>query len=474
MRPATISEAEDFEIAPGAELFDARTPADAGRSAGRARLHRSCRWRSTRPCPGSTGEVASLYSALAAAGHRPVAADYSVEAQPADERVGPAARRRAVGAPAAGGRLEDLRPRRATHRVRPDLLPRRPLPLPQPADGRAAGAGLVRPRAAGLRPRRPARPSGTLGQNSRLVDQLVLAGSIPGHAETPSGSTRAPGDPASHVRRGRPCIRRRDTAHHVWGDAESGHVTDRVYVSTSALHVLEFELAPGGGFRHSPTNKTVFAADVFYCVLDGTLVHRGPGARRGAGRRGRRGRPVPPRHLAPRVQPRRGHAASAGVLRPAAEQGHRVDLRREPGRPGVRCGTTTSAGSAAGRWRPRSEQARLEAARRAGDRRRCGGSPTRPRRTCRARSSTPSTCVVRTGRVAAGHVEDLHEVEDETVLVVTSGQLWVDTQDPARRLRRRVPRARRRRVRAGGQQPSSPGPVRGSGDVPLGRRAADA
>ena len=37
--------------------------------------------------------------------------------------------------------------------------------------------------------------------------------------------------------------------------------------------------------------------------------------------------------------------------------------------------------------------------------------------------------VVRTGRVAAGHVEELHEVEDETVLVVTSGQLWVDTRD---------------------------------------------
>ena len=31
--------------------------------------------------------------------------------------------------------------------------------------------------------------------------------------------------------------------------------------------------------------------------------------------------------------------------------------------------------------------------------------------------------------MAAGHVEELHEVEDETVLVVTSGQLWVDTRD---------------------------------------------
>ena len=36
--------------------------------------------------PGLDWQVASLYSSLAAAGHSPVAADYSVEAQPADER----------------------------------------------------------------------------------------------------------------------------------------------------------------------------------------------------------------------------------------------------------------------------------------------------------------------------------------------------------------------------------------------------
>ena len=37
--------------------------------------------------------------------------------------------------------------------------------------------------------------------------------------------------------------------------------------------------------------------------------------------------------------------------------------------------------------------------------------------------------LVRSGRVSAGHVEDLHQVDDETMLVATGGELWVDTQD---------------------------------------------
>jgi quercetin dioxygenase-like cupin family protein len=71
-------------------------------------------------------------------------------------------------------------------------------------------------------------------------------------------------------------LRRDEVAHHVWGDLGSGLVTDRVYASTRALHVLEFELAPGGEFRHSATNKTVFAADVAYCVLEGELILADP------------------------------------------------------------------------------------------------------------------------------------------------------------------------------------------------------
>ena len=67
-------------------------------------------------------------------------------------------------------------------------------------------------------------------------------------------------------------LRRQDTAHHVWGDTGAGLVTDRVYSSSMSLHVLEFELPAGAAFTHSESNKTVFAGDVAYCVLDGELV----------------------------------------------------------------------------------------------------------------------------------------------------------------------------------------------------------
>ena len=36
---------------------------------------------------------------------------------------------------------------------------------------------------------------------------------------------------------------------------------------------------------------------------------------------------------------------------------------------------------------------------------------------------------VTTGRVYAGHVEDPRKVEDESLLVVTAGELWVDVQE---------------------------------------------
>lgn len=60
-------------------------------------------------------------------------------------------------------------------------------------------------------------------------------------------------------------------AAHLWGDAPSGYVSDRVYTSSDTLHVLEYTLRPGGRFVHSATNPTVFAADVLYAVLEGTL-----------------------------------------------------------------------------------------------------------------------------------------------------------------------------------------------------------
>ena len=90
--------------------------------------------------PGLDWQVASLYSTLAAAGHSPVAADYSVEAQTRRRAVAArllATRRRAP----ARGRVAGLRQADRLIVLRPDLLPRRPLPLPQPADRGPAASG---------------------------------------------------------------------------------------------------------------------------------------------------------------------------------------------------------------------------------------------------------------------------------------------------------------------------------------------
>jgi GntR family transcriptional regulator len=85
VRAATISEAEDFQIAPGAELLALerlRTLDDLPVALDFTLVPVSL----DQALPRLDWEVASLYSALGAAGHRPVVADYAVEAQPADER----------------------------------------------------------------------------------------------------------------------------------------------------------------------------------------------------------------------------------------------------------------------------------------------------------------------------------------------------------------------------------------------------
>jgi hypothetical protein len=71
-------------------------------------------------------------------------------------------------------------------------------------------------------------------------------------------------------------IRRGDAAPHVWGDESGGYVTDRVISSSDQLHVLEFELPPGTSFRHTEANPTLFAADVAYLCVAGTLVLSDP------------------------------------------------------------------------------------------------------------------------------------------------------------------------------------------------------
>ena len=60
--------------------------------------------------------------------------------------------------------------------------------------------------------------------------------------------------------------------HHTWGDQGAGFVHDEVLVSSAHLHALIFSIPGGGGWRHSPDNPVVFAADEVYHVLDGRLA----------------------------------------------------------------------------------------------------------------------------------------------------------------------------------------------------------
>jgi mannose-6-phosphate isomerase-like protein (cupin superfamily) len=67
-------------------------------------------------------------------------------------------------------------------------------------------------------------------------------------------------------------IRSAEVVRHLWGDEESGFVGDEVLLSSQLLHGLIFTLPPGGRFGHSPDNRTVFAADEVYAVLQGTIA----------------------------------------------------------------------------------------------------------------------------------------------------------------------------------------------------------
>ena len=222
-------------------------------------------------------------------------------------------------------------------------------------------------------------------------------------------------------------VRRRDTAHHVWGDTESGLVTDRVYVSSADLHVLEFSLEPGGGFRHSATNKTVFAADVMYCVLEGELVLVEPQTgevrvvaagdqvlfRRDTWHHGFNPSPEPLRvveFFAP--PPSRGTASQYARHQEMLDEVHYRDVRWS------------------GRW-PEARAERDDAARLhvvPGSDAVWGFASESPTHLTGLLADTEHLTVV-TGRVYAGHVEDPRKIEDESFLVVTSGELWVDVAE---------------------------------------------
>jgi mannose-6-phosphate isomerase-like protein (cupin superfamily) len=71
-------------------------------------------------------------------------------------------------------------------------------------------------------------------------------------------------------------VRPEEAVRHLWGDEGSGLVGDEVLLSSDLLHALVFTLPPGGRFGHSPDNRTVFAADEVYVVLEGTIAVADP------------------------------------------------------------------------------------------------------------------------------------------------------------------------------------------------------
>ena len=62
----------------------------------------------------------------------------------------------------------------------------------------------------------------------------------------------------------------------LWGDNESGRVSDRIYVSNERIQQLVFSMPPGGRFGHSENYRTVMGADELFYVLAGTLVLANP------------------------------------------------------------------------------------------------------------------------------------------------------------------------------------------------------
>lgn len=71
-------------------------------------------------------------------------------------------------------------------------------------------------------------------------------------------------------------IRYDQVTRHLWGDDASGQVSDWIYVSNHKIHQIVFGMPVGGGFRHSDSYRTIFAADEIYFVLSGVLVLANP------------------------------------------------------------------------------------------------------------------------------------------------------------------------------------------------------
>ena len=71
-------------------------------------------------------------------------------------------------------------------------------------------------------------------------------------------------------------IRSEDAVTATWGDDVSGRVFDRIFVSSSKIHHIIYELEPHGAFTHSEEYRTIFAAYEVMYVLSGELALGNP------------------------------------------------------------------------------------------------------------------------------------------------------------------------------------------------------
>ncbi len=224
-------------------------------------------------------------------------------------------------------------------------------------------------------------------------------------------------------------VRRDEAAHHVWGDAESGLVSDRVISSTDQLHVLEFQLTSGTGFRHSATNPTVFAADVVYACLEGELTLADPetgevviaqaGSAIAFGRdtwhhgfATAAGTTTVLEFMSP--PPSRGTASTYAQRQPLLQASRYADTRWAGHWPEARAERAATS---------RLHHLTLDSAL-------LSFAQSSPAHLLRTLVDHDLLRVVH-GTLAPGSVEDFRPVDRESVLRVLTGEIWVDTHDPA-------------------------------------------
>jgi mannose-6-phosphate isomerase-like protein (cupin superfamily) len=239
-------------------------------------------------------------------------------------------------------------------------------------------------------------------------------------AEPPSGRRSTPRPAFSSVQ----TIRRADVVHHVWGDTTAGFVTDRVLSSTGQLHVLEYELPPGGEFRHSELNPTIFGADLLYFVAEGAMLLTDPESGEVRHVRAGEGALMRPGTWHNAFNPWPHVARVIEFLSPPPSRGTTSDYaRRQP--------PLAAASYRDERWDGRWPAARAEA--KAANRFAVSSFDTgllsfRDADPTHLRSTLADTefLHVALGRIAPGHVEDFAPVDRESVLVVLEGELWAD------------------------------------------------